>query len=56
MAILDLRFPEFEWRKDYPRLARYVDRVAERPSFRAYRSCRANDRRIGNLMTAVYSP
>jgi glutathione S-transferase len=33
MAILDLRFPEFEWRKDYPRLARYVDRVAERPSF-----------------------
>lgn len=34
MAILDLRFPEFEWRKAYPSLARYVDRVAERPSFR----------------------
>ena len=34
MAILDLRFPEFEWRKSYPSLARYVDRVAERPSFR----------------------
>ena len=35
MAILDLRFPEMEWRTSYPRLAKYVDRVGERPSFRA---------------------
>jgi glutathione S-transferase len=34
MAILDLRYPEFEWRPLYPSLARYVDRLSERPSFR----------------------
>ncbi|MGE4242072.1 glutathione S-transferase N-terminal domain-containing protein [Ramlibacter sp.] len=35
MCILDLRFPEFRWRDEYPNLARYVDRLSERPSFRA---------------------
>lgn len=35
MGVLDLRFPEMPWRQDYPKLAQYVDRLGERPSFRA---------------------
>ena len=35
MLYLDLRFPEFPWRGGHPALARYVDRLGERPSFRA---------------------
>jgi glutathione S-transferase len=34
MGILDLRFPELRWREEYPQLAQYVDRLADRPSFR----------------------
>lgn len=32
---LDVRFPEFEWRAQYPALAAYFDRLALRPSFAA---------------------
>lgn len=35
LGILDVRFPELEWRKDYPSLERYVDRLAQRPSFQS---------------------
>ena len=35
LAYLDVRWPEFDWRGSYPNLARYVDRLSERPSFRA---------------------
>ena len=35
LLYLDLRFPEFPWREQHPALARYVDRLGERPSFRA---------------------
>lgn len=35
LCILDLRFPEFKWRDEYPKLAQYVDRLSERPSFRS---------------------
>lgn len=31
---LALRFPEIDWRGDYPNLARLADKLAERPSFR----------------------
>jgi len=31
---LELRFPQFTWREEYPRLARLADKLAERPSFR----------------------
>ena len=35
MAYLDVRFPDFEWRGNFPDLALYVDRLGERPSFRS---------------------
>ena len=35
LLYLDLRFPEFPWREQHPALARYVDRLGERASFRA---------------------
>jgi len=31
---LALRFPDIDWRGDYPNLARLADKLAERPSFR----------------------
>jgi len=31
---LELRFPEFGWRSDYPTLARLADKLAERASFK----------------------
>ena len=34
LLYLDLRFPELPWRTRHAELARYVDRLAERPSFR----------------------
>jgi glutathione S-transferase len=35
LGYLDVRFPEFDWRSRHPNLARYTDRLAERPSFRS---------------------
>ena len=35
MAYLDVRFPDFAWRGNFPDLALYVDRLGERPSFRS---------------------
>ncbi len=31
---LDFRFPEFQWRDEYPNLTRHFDKLSERPSFR----------------------
>jgi glutathione S-transferase len=31
---LSFRFPELTWRDDYPNLARLLDKLAERPSFK----------------------
>lgn len=31
---LDFRFPELDWRGQYPNLARHADKLAQRPSFR----------------------
>lgn len=31
---LDFRFPEFQWREDYPNLTRLFDKLSERPSFK----------------------
>jgi len=31
---LDFRFPQIDWRNDQPKLARLVDKISERPSFR----------------------
>ena len=31
---LDFRFPEFQWREEYPNLVRLFDKLSERPSFR----------------------
>lgn len=31
---LNFRFPEFQWREDYPNLARHLDKLSERPSFK----------------------
>ncbi len=31
---LDFRFPEIAWKKDYDNLARFFERLSERPSFR----------------------
>ncbi|MBA2689262.1 MAG: glutathione S-transferase N-terminal domain-containing protein [Burkholderiales bacterium] len=30
---LDFRFPDVDWREDYPRLARLAEKLAKRPSF-----------------------
>jgi glutathione S-transferase len=35
LGYLDLRYPELDWRKDHPRLARLAARLAERASFAA---------------------
>jgi glutathione S-transferase len=35
LAYFDVRFREFDWRSRYPNLARYVDRLSERPSYQA---------------------
>ena len=35
LGYLDVRFPEHSWRSLHPALARFADRLAERPSFRA---------------------
>lgn len=34
MGYLDLRFPEIEWRKDHPVLARLADKLSQRSSFK----------------------
>ena len=34
MGYLDLRFPEIEWRKAHPVLARLADKLSQRPSFK----------------------
>jgi glutathione S-transferase len=34
LAYLDFRFPELEWRGQYPNLARHADKLAKRASFR----------------------
>jgi glutathione S-transferase len=34
LGYLNVRFPDIAWRDQYPTLARYADRLAERPSFR----------------------
>jgi glutathione S-transferase len=31
---LALRFPDIDWRGDYPNLARLFDKLSERPSFK----------------------
>jgi len=31
---LEFRFPQIAWREEYPRLARLVDKLAERQSFK----------------------
>lgn len=31
---LNFRFPDFQWRDDYPNLARHFDKLSERPSFK----------------------
>ena len=33
LGYLDLRYPELDWRRDYPNLARLADKLAKRPSF-----------------------
>lgn len=33
LGYLAVRFPEFDWRGPYPNLARFCERMAERPSF-----------------------
>jgi glutathione S-transferase len=34
LGYLDLRFPEIEWRKAHPGLARLADKLSQRPSFK----------------------
>ena len=34
LGYLALRYPELDWRNDYPNLARLADKLAKRPSFR----------------------
>jgi glutathione S-transferase len=34
LGYLDLRFPEIEWRRAYPVLARLADKLSQRPAFR----------------------
>jgi len=34
IGYLDLRFPEIEWRKAHPVLARLADKLSQRPSFK----------------------
>ncbi|MDY7545401.1 glutathione S-transferase N-terminal domain-containing protein [Glaciimonas sp. CA11.2] len=34
LAWISFRFPEIEWRETYPTLAKLVDKVSERPSFK----------------------
>jgi glutathione S-transferase len=34
LGFLDLRLPDIAWRKMYPNLARFADKIAQRPSFR----------------------
>jgi len=31
---LSFRFPEIDWRSDYPNLAKLFDKLSERPSFK----------------------
>ena len=33
LGYLDLRYPDLDWRRDYPNLARLADKLAKRPSF-----------------------
>ncbi len=33
LGYMDLRFPQIEWRRDYPNLARLHDKLMQRPSF-----------------------
>jgi len=33
LGFLDLRFPDFDWRKEYPNLARHQEKLAKRQSF-----------------------
>jgi len=33
LGYLDLRYPELDWRRDYPNLARLAEKLAKRPSF-----------------------
>ena len=35
LSYLDTRMPDLDWRSHYPALAAYVDRLSERPSFKA---------------------
>ena len=35
LGYLDVRFPEYPWRKEYPNLARYMDNLAKRESFQS---------------------
>jgi len=34
LGYLEVRFPEFDWRADYPALGHYMDGLMQRPSFR----------------------
>lgn len=34
LGFLDLRMPDLPWRKTYPNLARFAEKLAQRPSFR----------------------
>jgi glutathione S-transferase len=33
LGYLDFRFPQIDWRRDHPNLARLHDKLAQRPSF-----------------------
>jgi glutathione S-transferase len=33
LGYLDLRYPDIDWRRDYPNLARLAEKLAKRPSF-----------------------
>ena len=33
LGYLDLRYPDLDWRRDYPNLARLAEKLAKRPSF-----------------------
>ena len=33
LGYLDLRYPDLDWRREYPNLSRHADKLAKRPTF-----------------------